>query len=617
MEKKFTTKLIRNFVIISHIDHGKSTLADRFLEITNTIPEEKAMPQYLDSMPLEREKGITIKMHPCRMRYSFGGENYILNLIDTPGHIDFSYEISRALACVEGAILLVDATKGIQAQTIFNLEMAKKENLKIIGALNKIDVSWADISRNKKELASLLGVDEKDIFELSAKQGTNVEKILSAVINQIPPPAGLSSKMKNFPSETGSSGFSALVFDSKYDQFSGVIAYVRVFEGRIKPGSEIYFIAKKVKSKVKEVGYFKPNLEPSNSLEEGEIGYIKTDIKEPSKVKVGDTICLYSEFQKNPEKVLPILSYKEPQLVLYLSLFPQDSNEYEMLRTALYKLKLNDPALDFQPESKMALGRGFRCGFLGSLHAQIVIGRLKQEYGLSLIATSPQPVFKVLTKKKEELTVYSPSDWPEASSIERVKEPWVEVDILTGQKFSEKIFSLMKDFESEIKESNMMGIDKILIKAEAPLREIIGGNFYDKIKGVSKGYASFTFKQIGYRDGDLVKIDILIAGNKEDAFSMIVPRQRAFTKAKEFLQKLKNNLPLQQFAVPLQASLYGKIIARETIKALRKDVTAPLYGGDVTRKRKLLEKQKKGKKKLKEKGKINIPAQTFLEMLKG
>ena len=604
---------IRNFVIISHIDHGKSTLADRFLELTGTVEKSKIKPQYLDSMNLEREKGITIKMHPCRMVWtpkdSLGAgnnEEFILNLVDTPGHIDFSYEISRALACVEGAILLVDATKGIQSQTIFNYEMAKRQGLKVIGALNKIDLAYAEVEKNKKELAAVLGVNPEKIFSISAKEGTNVEKLLNAIITDFPSPRLIKSKNNDFR---------ALIFDSKYDQFLGVIAYVRIFQGEIKEGDKIILAANNQRARAKEVGYFTPELKRAPVLRQGEIGYIKTDIKEPVKVRVGDTISIAPK-PGQPTKIEALPGYKEPQLVLFLSIYPKNPDEFDILKKALEKLKLNDPALDFQIESKMALGRGFKCGFLGSLHAEIFVSRLKEEFGLDLITTSPQVIFKVETKNGKNLLISSPTDWPEPAEIKKAEEPWVKLEVLTPYQYSDQISSVLRHFSAEILESRSLGTDKLVFGAEAPLREIISGSFYDRIKGVSQGYASFSFSLIGFRESDLVKVDILIAGQPEDAFAKIVPKEKAFSESKSFLVKLKSVLPPQQFSVSLQASLNGKIIARETIRALRKDVTAPLYGGDVTRKRKLLEIQKKGKKELKKKGRVNIPPKVFLEMLK-
>ncbi len=607
---------IRNFVIISHIDHGKSTLADRFLELTGAVAKEKIRPQYLDSMELEKEKGITIKMHPVRMKLKIEnpkcqkpdslGSEFILNLIDTPGHIDFSYEISRALACVEGAILLVDATRGIQAQTLFNLEQAQKQNLKIIGAVNKIDLPQAQISQTKKELSAILNVKESEIFAISAKKGTNVPELLAAVVEKIPPP--------EIPS---SQNFKALIFDSKYDPFSGVVAYVRVFEGEIKKGEEIYLIAQAQKAQAKEVGFFTPELTPCQILKAGEIGYIKTGIKDPTKVRVGDTITkLKIKNQKLKIPIEPLPGYQTPKPVVFLSLYPKNSSYFENLKTALEKLFLQDPSLEFQVESKSILGRGFRCGFLGSLHAEITIKRLKNEFAQELILTSPQVIFKILTKKGEIIFISSPTQWPLPFLIKEVQEPWAKIEIITPNSYFSQIFKLLKNFRCHLKETKSLTSQKSLLEAEAPLREIITGNFYDKLKSVSQGYASFSFQPIEYRKADLVKLDILIAKEVQPALAKIVPRDKAFSEGKKILKKLKEILPPQQFSLELQAAIGGKIIARESIRALRKDVTAPLYGGDVTRKMKLLEKQKKGKKKLKEKTKLSFPTEIFLELFK-
>jgi len=638
---------IRNFVIISHIDHGKSTLADRFLELTETVPKDKLRPQYLDSMALEREKGITIKMHPVRMIWrqpnhteipsskhqsaswrtnksqiqnsksqtnnlgfsasdlGFQGSEYILNLIDTPGHIDFSYEISRALACVEGAILLVDATKGIQAQTLFNLAQAKNQNLKIIGAVNKIDSPQAQIPETKKELALILGQKQEEIFTISAKEGTNVEELLAALIDRVPPPK----------ISTPKEAFKALIFDSRYDQFSGVIAFLRVFSGRIQKGDKIFLIQNSQEGEVKEVGYFSPNLKSCDVLEAGGIGYVKTGIKDASKVKVGDTVTSF-KFQASSFKPKPLPGYKEPQLVVFLSLYPEDSDRFEDLKDGLQKLKLNDPALNFQPETKMVLGRGFRIGFLGSLHAEITIRRLKEEFDLELIATSPQVVFNILTRDESEIKVSSAALWPDPSNIKEIREPWAELEIISPQQYLEQVFKILRNFKSRNVETNFLTSQKFIVKAKAPLRKIITGNFYEKLKSATSGYASFSFRPTASEVADLVKMDVLVAGVIQEPFSRIVPQEDAFLEGKKMVKKLKEILPPQQFSLPLQAAVGGKIIARETVKAKRKDVTAPLYGGDFTRKKKLLEIQKKGKKELAQKAKIKIPSSVFLEMLR-
>lgn len=604
---------IINFVIIAHIDHGKSTLADRLLELTNTIKKEKMQDQFLDSMDLEREKGITIKMHPVRLAYrqsNWAGPSYTLNLIDTPGHIDFSYEISRALACVEGAVLLVDVQQGIQAQTLFNLEQAQKQGLKIIGVINKIDLADQEqIDQTKKELAEILGQKQEEILAVSGKTGQGVPELLEKIVEVCPRP----SLYEGRPSTE----FKALIFDSKYDSFSGVVAYARVFEGAIKRGMKIRLMAGDCESEVKEVGYFIPGLMSCEELKSGEIGYIKTGIKIPDKVRVGDTIISQNQpYRISDNQAKALAGYKTPQPVLFLSLYPANADDFDLLKDALLKHKLNDPAFEFQIESQMALGRGFRCGFLGSLHAEITVSRLKNEFGLDLIATSPQVVFLALLKSGKTLEISSPVLWPDVSLIQETKEPWVKVEIITPNHYFGSLFKLFPRFEISLEITQTLTKAKSLLIAKAPLREIISGSFYEGLKSSTEGYASFSFEQIGYQKADLVKVDVLIAGQKEEAFAKILTKEKAHSEIKKFLEKLKEVLPAQQFALAIQASIGGSIIARETVSALRKDVTAKLYGGDVTRKKKLLEAQKKGKQKLKNRARVNIPAQVFLDMLK-
>ena len=615
--------LIRNFCIISHINHGKSTLADRFLELTNTIPKEKMRPQYLDMMDLEREKGITIKMQPVRMVWrlpnpksqtkrlgfsasdlEFADSKYILNLIDTPGHIDFSYEVSRSLAAVEGAILLVDATSGVQAQTIYNLEMAKTQNLVIIPAINKIDLPFAQIEEVAREITHLLKIDKSQILKISAKYGTNVKTLLEEVISKIPPPRG-----------NPKSPFRALIFDSKYDPFKGVICFVRIVDGEIQNGEEIFLMAGKIKGKVKELGFFGPEFLPQKELKTGQIGYIATGIKESGKVRVGDTIVKMSDVKSQISKIEALSGYKEPKPMVFASFFPENPDDFDLLKEALMKLKLNDASLTFEPKRREGLGRGYLCGFLGTLHAEIVAERLKREFNLGLIISTPSVVFKVITKKGEEIFIHSPSDWPDPSQIKETQEPWVKLEIITPLEFLGQVNQILDDLEGNFIEKQYFSQQRIILVYEAPLREIIVG-FYDKLKGATKGFASMNYEILGYRTNDLVKLDILIIGKKEEAFSKIVPRQKAFQEGKKIVKKLKEVFPPQLFSVPLQAAIGGKIIARETIKARRRDVTAPLYGGDYTRKLKLLQKQKKGKERLKEKAKIKIPQEVFLRMFK-
>jgi len=586
---------IRNFSIVAHIDHGKSTLADRFLELTNTIPKEKMREQFLDAMDLEREKGITIKMKPVRMKY----KDYFLNLIDTPGHVDFNYEVSRSLAAVEGAILLVDASKGIQAQTISNLDLAKRQNLKIIPAINKIDLPQARIDETRAELAHLLGISLYDIFLISAKLGTNVNELLEAVIKNIPPPVDNSEKP-----------FRALIFDSEYDPYKGVVAFIRVIDGTIKINDKVYLLQAKTLGDVKEIGYLNPEANPVSELKTGEIGYLATGIKEPGKVRVGDTIA--SDLKREP-----LAGYKEPKPMVFLSIYPENPDDFDLLKDSLEKLKLNDAALTFNPESKEGLGRGFQCGFLGLLHAEIVSERLKREFGLNLVLSTPSVVYKIITPSDQEFFVYSPSEWPDNSRIKEAKELWAKLQVLTPITYLGQALELLESIESKNLKTDYIGTEKAELIYEIPLREIINKNFYDKLKGLSKGFASMNYEILDWRKGNFIKLDILIAGKREEALSKIVSENESQKEGKKIVEKLKETLPSQLFSVPLQAAVGGKIIARETIKALRRDVIAPLYGGDYTRKKKLLEKQKKGKKKLKERGKIQIPPQVFLEMFKG
>jgi GTP-binding protein LepA len=570
---------IRNFVIFAHVDHGKSTLADRFLEITKTIDPRKMKPQFLDRMAIERERGITIKMQPVRMIW----KDYILNLIDTPGHVDFSYEVSRSLAAVEGAVLLVDATQGVQAQTLSNLEMAKKENLAIIPIINKIDLPTADIEKTAKEIESLLGAKKEEIILISAKTGEGVEEVLKKIIEKIP-----------FPKSLEQNNLRALIFDSEYDSYKGVVAYVRVFAGQIKKGDKIYLIQSKVKSETLEVGYFKPELVENKELKTGEIGYIATGLKNIEECRVGDTITIINN-QDTKHKLEPLRGYKEPQSVVFASFYPTNSDDYDLLRDSLGKLKLNDASLVFLPESSSTLGRGFRCGFLGMLHLEIVSERLKRDYGLNLIVTLPSVAYKGVEGNMEE--------------------PRIEIEIISPEKYLGEINKLLSNFPGEFKESNWLTEEKILIKYEGPLDIILKG-FYDKLKNVSSGYASMSYNLIGYKWADLVKVDIYINKEKIEAFSKIVRKEEAYKEGKKLTEILKDVLPFYQWSIPIQAAIGGTIIARETKKAARKDVTGYLYGGDVTRKKKLLEKQKKGKKLRAQFGKVTIPPDVFLKVLK-
>lgn len=591
-------KNTRNFSIISHIDHGKSTLADRMIEITGTVASDKIGEQMLDSMDLERERGITIKMQPVRMKYSLNGEDYVINMIDTPGHVDFSYEVSRSLAAVEGVILLVDATKGIQAQTLANLEFAKKQNLAIVPAVNKIDLPNAMTDEVTNSLAELLDIDPGEVIPISAKKNINIDKLLARVIERVPA-----------PKEEAEGDFKGLIFDSRYDSFKGVVAHIRVVSGSIKKGEKIYLLSVNAKGEAKEIGYFIPTPSPQSILIAGDIGYIATGIKEAGIIKIGDTIS-------NNKEAKPLPGYKELNPVVFVSFYPENTDDYDLLRDSLERIRLTDPALTFEPESKEALGRGFRCGFLGSLHAEIISERLHREFGLNLVITSPSVVYKIIDSRGSEMTIMSPSDWPNASYIKQTLEPWVRLEIMTPSAYIGGVMELLSSMGGKMIENRYFKGDKVLIVYETPLRKIITG-FHDKIKSITQGYASFNYNFIGFREGDLVKLEVLIGGNVEEVFSQIVDKKEAYSEGKRIAEKLKELLPPQQFPLAIQAAIYGKIIARETVKAQRKDVTAPLYGGDVTRKRKLLDKQKKGKKKLQERmGKIKVPSEVFFNVFK-
>ena len=788
MEQKKSN--IRNFVIIAHIDHGKSTLADRFLELTGTIERRKMREQFLDQMELEREKGITIKMQPVRMLWhpdrgitqnetpnnaenflygdltykirgilfeirkklglghkeqvyhnaleialknaglkfeskknipilyetknigmyqpdfvienkilielkslpeigkpqieqtwsylkgctyklalliNFGSKNleikrivydlaresraiveghesytdsngniqrnsalgqrvsagvvnqienneYILNLIDTPGHVDFTYEVSRALAAVEGAILLVDATQGIQAQTISNLHLAQKEGLVIIPAINKIDLPGINIQNIKKEIGSLLNIGEEEIFSVSAKENIGVKELLDRVIEKVPPPSKNYELRVTSDKKIEAEPLRALIFDSHYDSYKGIVAHVRIFDGGIKKGEKIKMIAMGAETEALELGYFSPDLSPQNLLNEGEIGYIATGIKEPEKIRVGDTVTNF-QFSISNFQTKPLAGYKEPKPVVFASIFPESANDYEILRDALKKLQLNDASLFFEPESSGVLGRGFRAGFLGMLHMEIISERLKREYTLTPIFSSPSVVYFVKTKSGEEKLIYSAPHLPPDHLIEEIKEPWVSLEIISPNRFLGTINNLFRYRRIKYVATDYLSSDRVSLKYESPLKEIISG-FYDELKSVSEGYASMAYELIGYIAGDLKRLDILIAGKMEETFSQILPKESVLREGKKLAEKLKALIPPQLFPVAIQASSDGRIIARETIPAMKKDVTGYLYGGDRTRKMKLWEKQQKGKKRLKDTGKVEIPPDIFLKILK-
>ncbi|MFC1608631.1 translation elongation factor 4 [Patescibacteria group bacterium] len=595
-------KNIRNFCIIAHIDHGKSTLSDRILELTGTVEKRRMKEQLLDQMDLERERGITIKLQPVKIKYDCKGEEYELNLIDTPGHVDFGYEVSRSLAAVEGAILLVDATKGVQAQTLSNLYLAIEQGLEIIPVINKIDLPNSDPEKVKKEIIHVLGCGEDEILAASGKTGEGVNEVLGAVVEKIPSPEGDMEKPLR-----------AMIFDSKYDSYKGVLADVRIVDGEVKREDKIVMMATGKESAVIEVGTFQPQLVAQESLRAGDIGYIATGFKSVEHCRVGDTITLLKFKDDNVE---PLAGYKEVRPMVYASLYPLEGDDYNFMRDALEKLKLNDAAFVFEPESNPALGRGFRCGFLGMLHLEIIQARLEREFDFTPTITTPSVVYKIKKKESDEMvTMYAPVDMPDPSTIEAIQEPYVKLDIVTPSEYMGSVMELLNHLRGEYKSTEYIDAERVTLTYEIPLTDVII-NFHDDLKSVSSGFASMNYEVIGYRTSDLVKMDILVAGEVVDAFSRIVPKENAPREGKAAVKKLKEAIPRQNFAIAIQAAIGGTVIARETISAFRKDVTAGLYGGDITRKRKLLEKQKKGKKKMKNIGNVAIPPEAFLSVLK-
>ncbi|OGY21295.1 MAG: elongation factor 4 [Candidatus Woykebacteria bacterium GWB1_45_5] len=597
---------IRNFSIIAHIDHGKSTLADRFLEVTGTIPKEKLTEQYLDQMELERERGITIKLAPVTMKFRIGGKDihkselYILNLIDTPGHVDFSYEVSRSLSCVEGTLLLVDATRGVEAQTLSNFLLAKEQNLKIIPVINKIDLPNAQIKDVLDQLTGSFGFAESEIYKVSAKTGEGVKELLNDLVRKIPVPKGdLEKPLK------------ALVFDSSYDSFKGVIAYVRVFEGEVRKGMKIKFLGTKQEAETGSVGYFSPELLGKESLQAGEIGWVASGLKEVQEVQVGDTII---KLDQEKFGVQPLPGYKEFKPMVFAGIFPVERDDFPRLKEALEKLKLNDASLTFEPENSPALGFGFRAGFLGLLHMEVVQERLEREFGLNLILSAPTVRYRVIKTDSERIEVSNPQVLPSPTEIKEIQEPWVTGRIVSLEKYFGPISQLLYEHRAVVKNSEYFG-DKIKISCKLPLAEIVS-QFYDQLKTVSSGFASFDYDLAEFRRIEAVKLEILVAKQSVDALSQIVPKEKSFRTGKALVEKLKEVIPRQQFEVYLQAAVGGKIVAAEKIPAYRKDVTAKLYGGDRTRKDKLLSKQKVGKKRMKRIGKVDIPQEAFLSVLK-
>ncbi len=591
-------KHIRNFSIIAHIDHGKSTLADRMLEITGTIEARKMKDQVLDSMELERERGITIKMQPVRMDFTRNGEKFVLNLIDTPGHIDFSYEVSRALKAVEGSILLVDATQGVQAQTLTTLAMARDSNLVIIPVVSKIDSPLARADEVKLELAELLDIDPDTVLGVSGRTGEGVAELLDAVINRIPP-----------PSSPEGDELRSLVFDFKYSNHEGVIVYVRVFDGEVGRHNDLVFRIANEKFISLEVGTFSPEETPRPKLLPGEIGYIVTGIKKPGIASVGDTITSF----KNPATALP--GYMQPKPVMWASIYPESQDDFPALKTALGRLRLSDSAFSFEEETSGTLGRGFRAGFLGMLHLEIITERLRREFNLELVVTTPGVTYEVTDKNGKVIIVYSPHLFPEDGQIQKVREPWVKMTLITPVEYLGSIMTLLYDHEAEIGITENFGDKRTSLSIAMPLREMMR-NFFDGLKSVSSGYASISYEITDMRDADVARMDILIGDEPMHAFTRIVARKRAYEEAEATVEKLSTIMPRQMFVTKIQGRALGRILASRTLKAFRKDVTGYLYGGDITRKMKLLEKQKKGKKKMKERGKVNIPHEVFLKMMR-
>ena len=594
-------KNIRNFCIIAHIDHGKSTLADRLLDITGSISEREKKDQLLDNMDLERERGITIKSHAIQMNFKYNNEDYILNLIDTPGHVDFSYEVSRSIAACEGALLIVDASQSIQAQTISNLYLALENNLEIIPVLNKVDLPSANVEEVTDDIVDLLGCNKEDVIKASAKTGEGVEKILKNIVNKIPCPKG----SINLPLE-------ALIFDSVYNPFRGIETYFRIINGKISKGQKIQFMSTKKDYFADEIGTLMLNQLPKKEILAGDVGYLITGIKEAKEVKVGDTIT----DSDNPTKKA-IEGFEEVKPMVFAGIYPVDTDDYEELRNSMEKLQLNDASLVFIPESSAALGFGFRCGFLGMLHLEIIQERLEREFNMPVITTVPNVSYQAYTKKRpsDSLILNNPTDLPDPSSLEKVEEPYIKATIITKSDFVGNVMTLCIEKRGQITNQTYLTTDRVELTFDMPLAEIVF-DFYDRLKSVSKGYASFDYSPIGFKKSSLVKLDILLNGNPVDALSSLIHTENSYTIGKKMCEKLKELIPRQQFDIPIQAAIGAKIISRETVKALRKDVTAKCYGGDITRKRKLLEKQKKGKKKMRQVGNVEIPQQAFMAVLK-
>ena len=595
-------KYIRNFSIIAHIDHGKSTLADRLIELTGVLSKREMSEQVLDNMDIEKERGITIKSQAIRMKYNAkDGHTYELNLIDTPGHVDFNYEVSRSLAACEGAILVVDSTQGVEAQTLANVYLALDNNLEILPVINKVDLPSARPDEVKDEIESIIGIPAKDAPCISAKTGLNVQDVLERIVTDIPSPRGDES----LP-------LKALIFDSIYNDYKGALAYVRIKDGTVKVGDEIRLMSTNKHFTVTEVGYFEPGkYEPTDELSAGEVGYIAASIKSLSDIRVGDTITN----DENPASE-PLPGYKKVNPMVYCGLYPMDGSDYENLKVALEKLQLNDAALEYEPETSNALGSGFRCGFLGLLHLEIIEERLDREFDLSLITTAPSVIYKVYKTDGEVISIYNPSDLPAQTQISKIEEPFVDASIMVPKDFVGNVMTLCQDRRGIYVDMQYLDENRVTLKYELPLNEIIY-DFFDSLKSRTKGYASLDYYLKDYKESDLVKLDIYVNNEKVDALSFIVHKSNAYNKGRNLVERLKEEIPRQLFAIPIQAAIGGQIIARETISALRKDVLAKCYGGDITRKKKLLEKQKRGKKRMREFGYVEIPQEAFLNVLKG
>ncbi len=590
---------IRNFCIVAHIDHGKSTLADRLIELTGTVQKRDMEEQLLDSMDIERERGITIKLTPTKMKYNYKGEEYELNLIDTPGHVDFTYEVSRSLACCEGAILIVDATQGVEAQTLANVYLALDNNLEILPVINKVDLPSARVDETIKEIEDIIGIPAQDAPRISAKTGLNVEQVLAQIIEKIPAPKGESD-----------GELKALIFDSYYDNYKGAVCMVRIMQGKVKKGDEIYMCGSKKTFEVVEVGVFCPKPNEVDILQTGEVGYICASIKNVSDCRVGDTITFASS-----KDIDPLPGYKEVQPVVFSGIYPVDGGKFNDLKDALEKLKLSDASLTFQQEISVALGYGFRCGFLGLLHLEIITERLEREFGLDIITTAPGVSYKVKKVSGEELEVSNPYNMPPPAEIASWEEPIVKMEIYTPPEYVGAVMNLCQERRGEYKDMQYLDEKRVKLDYVIPLNEIVY-NFFDTLKSKTRGYASLDYQMAGYKQSSLVRVDILLNGEMCDALSLIVHKDEAYIRGKAIVEKLKEVIPRQLFEVPIQACIGAKVIARETVKAYRKDVLAKCYGGDITRKRKLLEKQKEGKKRMRQVGNVEVPSDAFITILK-